>query len=154
FTVSQIRVAATCPRIHYFDAEHTRRHGLAKPAITRIWKAEDGVIPAGGARFHRTIEGFNRSAREAPEVRAAIAETKSARDVFQALMRFINETHVDLEALGERPVAEQKAFVLALQTYVGEVADLMHGARERGTSVDLLLEQLFGDPRRRVDVTF
>ena len=43
FSVSEARVAATCPRIFYFDAEHTRRNRLKSKSISRIWK--DGDVP-------------------------------------------------------------------------------------------------------------
>ena len=39
FSVSEVRVAATCPRISYFDFEHTRRHRLKTRSVTRLWKA-------------------------------------------------------------------------------------------------------------------
>jgi hypothetical protein len=41
FSVSEVRVAATCPRISYFDAESTRSKGLKTRAMTRLWKAGD-----------------------------------------------------------------------------------------------------------------
>ena len=71
FSVSEVRVAATCPRISYFDAEHTRRNGLKGRSMTRLWKAGD-VESACGSLFHNAVEAFNRRALDAPEVRAAL----------------------------------------------------------------------------------
>jgi hypothetical protein len=42
FTVSQVRVAAACPRILYFDVFHTRAKKLKQPSVTRVWKAGKG----------------------------------------------------------------------------------------------------------------
>ena len=60
FTVSQIRAAAACPRILYFDAADARARGLKQPAVTRIWKtAQEGEGAACGTLFHAAIERFN-----------------------------------------------------------------------------------------------
>ena len=71
FSVSEVRVAATCPRITYFDAEHTRRNGLKNRSMTRLWKA-GGDETACGTLFHNAVEAFNRQALDAPEVREAL----------------------------------------------------------------------------------
>src|SRR5215831_18790594 len=60
FTVSQVRVAAACPRILYFDAVHTRAKKLKQPSVTRIWKAGKGDEgTACGPLFHAAVERFN-----------------------------------------------------------------------------------------------
>jgi uncharacterized protein len=152
-TVSQVRVAATCPRIHYFDAEYTRRNKLAKPAMTRIWKSDGNAGAGGGARFHHIVERFNRLAMTAPEVHQAL-EHSDADAIEQGVMHFLNRECIDLEALAERPVAERQALILALSTYMRELAEIGGLLRTRGTSALEVQSQLFGDQRRRVDVTF
>jgi len=155
YTVSQVRVAATCPRIHYFDAEHARRNNLAKPSLTRIWKYDFGASGGvgGGARFHRIIEKFNGLATKAEDVRAAL-DTADADAIEQAVMLFLNRECIDLEGLATRPVPERQALILALSTYVRELAEIGALLRKRGASAEDAREQLFGDQRRRVDVTF
>jgi hypothetical protein len=155
YTVSQVRVAASCPRIHYFDAEHTRRNELAKPSITRVWKNDFGTGggSGGGARFHRIIERFNGLATKAEDVRAAL-DTADADAIEQAVRLFLNRECIDLEALAARPVPERQALILALSIYVRELAEIGALLRKRGVSAGDAREQLFGDQRRRVDVTF
>ena len=63
FSVSEVRVAATCPRITYFDAEHARRNGLKARPVTRLWKA-GGDETACGSLFHRAVEAFIRGDAE------------------------------------------------------------------------------------------
>ena len=155
YTVSQVRVAASCPRIHYFDAEHTRRNNLSRPAITRIWKNDFGAGggTGGGARFHRIIERFNGLATKAEDVRAAL-DTADADAIEQAVGLFLNRECIDLEALATRPVPERQALILALSIYVRELAEIGALLGKRGASAEDAREQLFGDQRRRVDVTF
>jgi hypothetical protein len=66
YSVSQVRVASVCPRIHYFDIDNQRRKKLARPTVTRIWTAGERAQPGGGALFHTVVEGFNRRALRAP----------------------------------------------------------------------------------------
>src|SRR5262249_14003054 len=84
FTVSENRVAATCPRISDFDAEATRRKRLKTRAVTRLWKAGDAET-ACGSLFHNTIEAFNRRGLDAPDVRAAFEEAADPRAIEQRL---------------------------------------------------------------------
>src|SRR5262245_48245228 len=110
FTVSEVRVAATCPRISYFDAEATRRKGLKTRAMTRLWKAGDAET-ACGSLFHSAIEAFNRRALEAPEVRAAIVGEDTPRAIEQALRADLNRHCVNLDALASKSAAQQQAFI-------------------------------------------
>ena len=101
FTVSEVRVAATCPRISYFDAEATRSKGLKTRAVTRLWKAGDAET-ACGSLFHNAVEAFNRRALDAPEVRAAIEEAADPRAIEQRLRAYLNRNCVNLDALAQQ----------------------------------------------------
>src|SRR3954465_11885426 len=124
FSVSEVRVAATCPRIAYFDAEHTRRSGLKAKSVTRIWKAGD-VETACGSLFHNAVEAFNRRAFAAPEVRAALEEETDPRAIERRLRTFLNLNCVNLEALAKKPVAQQQGLARAVGIYMGELADIV-----------------------------
>lgn len=153
YTVSQIRVAATCPRIHYFDAAHTRAHAQARPTVTRIWTAGDGEA-AGGTLFHRIVEGFNRQAATHPEVAAAIARHTEAGPLARDLHFFINHNCVDLAALAKKSVTLRQNLIGVLEQYVGELSHIIVRGRAQGLAPVQVVAQLFGDSRRRVDVTF
>jgi uncharacterized protein len=153
FSVSEVRVASTCPRISYFDAESTRRKGLKTRAMTRLWKAGE-TETACGSLFHNAIEAFNRGALEAPEVRAAIEGTADRRAIEQPLRAYLNRNCVNLEALAQKPAAQQQAFIRAVEIYMGELADIVTDARGRSKPAAEIIDHLFGDRRRRVDVTF
>jgi DNA helicase HerA-like ATPase/CRISPR/Cas system-associated exonuclease Cas4 (RecB family) len=153
FTVSEVRVAATCPRISYFDAEATRRKRLKARAVTRLWKAGDAET-ACGSLFHNTIEAFNRRGLDALEVRAAFEEAADPRAIEQRLRTYLNANCVNLDVLASKPAAQQQAFIRAVETYMGELADIVADARSRGKAAGEIVDHLFGDRRRRVDVTF
>ena len=153
FSVSEVRVAATCPRISYFDAESTRRKGLKARAMTRIWKAGD-VETACGSLFHNAVEAFNRRALDAPEVHAAIEGDGDARAIEQRLRAYLNVNCINLEALSRKSAAQQQAFIRAVEIYMRELADIVDDARARGKPAEEVVDHLFGDRRRRVDVTF
>ena len=153
FSVSEVRVAATCPRITYFDAEHTRRNGLKNRSVTRLWKA-GGDETACGTLFHNAVEAFNRRAFDAPEVRDALGGDPDPRAVERRLRAYLNRQCVDLDALARRIPAQQQAFIRAVGVYMGELADIVGDALARGKPAGEVLDQLFGDRRRRVDVTF
>lgn len=153
FSVSEVRVAATCPRISYFDAEAPRRKGLKSRAMTRLWKAGESET-ACGSLFHNAIEAFNRRAMEAPEVLAAIEGHAQARAIEQQLRAYLNRHCVNLDALARKPAAQQQAFIRAVEIYMGELAEIMADARGRGRPASEVIGHLFGDRRRRVDVTF
>lgn len=153
FSVTQVRVAATCPRIAYFDADHTRRRGLVAPAVTRIWKAGDNET-ACGSLFHHAIGAFNRKALSAPEVRDALRDRPNSQTVEQKLRAFLNRHCVNLAVLSSKPAAQQLAFTETVGVYMKELADIVAYALSTGKPADEILMQLFGDSRRNVDVTF
>ncbi|HXG11818.1 MAG TPA: helicase HerA-like domain-containing protein, partial [Gemmataceae bacterium] len=154
FTVSQVRVAAACPRILYFDAEHTRRHGLKQPSISRIWKTGEQEATACGSLFHAAIEQFNHHALAEPMVRRIVESDADAPRLTQELLGHIYDHHVNRAALFEKTGAQQQAFLAALRCYVGELADILAHARSVGKPIAEVLDEMFGDRRRRVDVTF
>ena len=131
FSVTEVRVAATCPRISYFDFEHTRRHRLKSRSVTRLWKAGAEETACGGL-FHNAVEAFNRRALDAPEVRATVEGESEPRTIERRLREFLNLQCVDLNALALRSVAQQEAFIRAVGIYMGELADIIGDARIRG----------------------
>lgn len=151
FTVTQLRVAATCPRIHFFDAAQSRKEGRLR--VTRIWRAGSGHA-AGGALFHHVVERFNREASRAPEVSEALHASATAEQIQEALLRYVNAHCIDLEALAQRPLDLRQGFVTTLHQYFAELGYVALSGRRAGNSVDAIVQQLFGDTRRRVDVTF
>ena len=153
FSVSEVRVAATCPRVSYFDAETTRRKGLKTRSMTRLWKAGD-VETACGSLFHNAVEAFNRRGLEAHEVRAAIEGNPDPRTIEQRLRAYLNAHCVNLDSLSQKPAGQQQAFIRAVEIYMGELAAILADARSRGRPAVDIIDDLFGDRRRRVDVTF
>src|SRR5262249_16193814 len=115
FNVSQIRVAATCPRLHWFDArENATRPPAAPLHVSRIWRnSETG--PGGGALFHRAVERFNGIAAKAPEITAALDSAPSWESLQQQLLQYFNTHCLHLDAFAEKPVEMRVAFVTALQ---------------------------------------
>lgn len=155
FTVTQIRVAASCPRILYFDAEHTRRHALQTPSVTRIWKSSAGSeTTACGSLFHQTIEKFNAAAADDPAVRELLGTAPDAAAIQQELLNHLYWNYLNRDTLFEKTGPQQQAFMAVLRVYVGELADILAFARKLGRPLDELLGEMFGDRRRRVDVTF
>src|SRR5262245_25646055 len=153
FTVTQVRVAASCPRILYFDAEHARRHRLDRPDVTRIWKS-GGETTACGPLFHATVERFNGRAAADPAVRRLLDAPREPAEVSQELFGHLYWNYLNRDVLFERDGAEQAAFIAALRGYVAELADILAHARKLGKPPDEILGEMFGDRRRRVDVTF
>lgn len=147
-------MAATCPRILYFDHDHTRRNGLKNKSITRIWKEGSAETTACGSLFHNAIERFNRFASEVPEVREPIEHRRGREAIEQGFLRYFNLNCVDRHALAAKPVASVQAFVKVVQTYMGELVDIVVDALARGKPPGEILDQLFGDRRRRVNATF
>jgi hypothetical protein len=154
YTVTQVRAAATCPRIHYFDAAHTRATGSRKPTVTRIWTAGNGEAAAGGGLFHRVVERFNREARNAPEVYAAVERAEAPAQLTQELLRYINSHCIDLVAFARKSVELRQGFTRALHVYIGELAQILTYGRSSGIASGVAIDHLFGDSRKRVDVTF
>jgi hypothetical protein len=153
FSVSEVRVAATCPRISYFDLEHAKRHGLKNRSLTRLWKAGADET-ACSSLFHSAIEALNLKSLDAPEIRAALDDESEPRAIERRLREFLNLQCVDLDALARRPAGQQQAFIRAVGIYMRELADILGDARARGKPTTEVLDQLFGDRRRRVDATF
>ena len=154
YTVTQVRAAATCPRIHYFDAAHTRASGSKKPTMTRIWTVGNGEAAAGGAMFHRVVERFNRQALRAPDVHVAVERAEAPAQLTQDLLKYINATCIDLVALSKKTVPLRMGFTRALHQYIGELAQILTYGRSRDIAPGKAIEFLFGDSRKRVDVTF
>lgn len=154
FNVTQLRTAATCPRIHYFDLIKARGEGLARPSPTLVWLPGSRAQTGGGALFHQVVERFNRMAATAPEVLQAVEQSEGQLQLKQALLRFVNTHCVDLSKLATRSIPLRQAFITTLQSYFAEVADIINYALSNRISANEVLAQLFGDKRRRVDVTF
>src|SRR5687768_16986366 len=102
FSVSEIRVAASCPRILYFDAEKTRSANLTPRAMTHIWKASGDDSTACGSLFHHSVERFNNKARRAPEVRAVLDGPADLEAIEQGLRTFLNRQCIDLDELATK----------------------------------------------------
>ncbi|HEY5955436.1 MAG TPA: helicase HerA-like domain-containing protein, partial [Polyangiaceae bacterium] len=154
FSVSQIRTAATCPRIHYFDVDDARRNGLASPRSTLVWIQGTQSKVAGGALFHNIVERFNRQAARAPEILSAIERSEGDVELRQSLLRFVNEHCIDLERLATRSIAMRQAFITVMHSFFGELATIVNYARSNRITPRDIVAHLFGDARRRVDVTF
>ncbi|WP_438016714.1 helicase HerA-like domain-containing protein [Sorangium sp. So ce315] len=151
--VTQLRVAATCPRLHWFDTRATAARQDGRKVVSRIWR-RGGETPGCGALFHTAVERFNAAARSSDEVLAALDGARDAEGLQQALMRWFNGACLDLDALAARPVPLRLGFIAAVQVYMEELARLAVHARADGLPAAELRNQLFGDARKRVDVTF
>jgi hypothetical protein len=155
FTVSQVRVAAACPRILYFDADHTRRAGLRTPVVTRIWKPGTGdEVSACGTLFHAAIDRLNARAATDPELGRLLDTPRDPEDLARGLLGHVYRTCLNQEELFRKAGQQQAAFIAALRVYLGELADILAYARARGMQRDEMLDHLFGDRRRLVNVTF
>jgi hypothetical protein len=155
FSVTQVRIAAACPRILYFDHEHTRRNALNQPILTRIWKAGAGEeTTACGALFHATVEKFNRQAATAPEVRQLVSDATDSAALVQGLVAQVYRACLNRDALFEKTGPQQQAFMAALRRYLAELAEILLHALKLGKPLHEVFDQMFGDRRRRVDVTF
>ncbi|WP_437649857.1 helicase HerA-like domain-containing protein [Sorangium sp. So ce362] len=151
--VTQLRVAATCPRLHWFDTRATAERQDGKKVVSRIWR-KGGAAPGCGALFHTAVERFNAAARSSDEVLSALEAARDAMSLQQALMRWFNASCLNLDALAARPVPLRLGFISAVQLYMEELARLAVHARAAGLPAAELRSQLFGDSRKRVDVTF
>lgn len=154
-TVTQVRVAASCPRIAYFDAVETRRRGLRQPHVTRIWKTAETEREYGlGALFHQSVEGFQTAARLNDAVDRLLEADADATELSRRLLLQIYRSHVNRDRLFAATGDQQQAFMRALQHYTSELAEILLHGRSTGVSLTEIREQLFGDQRRQVDVTF
>src|SRR5205823_3444725 len=152
FTVTQVRTAAACPRILYFDAARTQAAGLKQPAVTRVWKTGRGDEgTACGTLFHATVEDFNRQAAADPVVRQLPDAGHANTTLAQELLAHVYRHHVNREALFQKPAAQQQAFLGVLGRYLGELADILVHARGCGKQPGAILDEMFGDKRRRAD---
>lgn len=154
FSVTQLRTAATCPRIHYFDHERARREQLGTIRPTLVWLPGSEARVGGGTLFHRVVERFNQRARAAPEIQRALDECEGAEALRQAFLRYANTNCIDLAKLAARSVPLRQTLTSTLQAYFSELADMVNYALSRGIASTEVKEQIFGDKRRRVDVTF
>lgn len=151
YSVSQVRVAATCPRLHWFDAWASKQSG--KTFVSRIWK-HGGDATACGSLFHRAVEKFTRIGASDPAVAEILRSSEGETELQQGLTRYLSTKCIDLEALKRRHVDERRAFVAAIHRYAYELAVLVNASLSIGVGPQELVESLFGDPRRRVDMTF
>ncbi|WP_438025447.1 helicase HerA-like domain-containing protein [Sorangium sp. So ce233] len=151
--VTQLRVAATCPRLHWFDTRATAERQDGRKVVSRIWR-KGGEAPGCGALFHTAVERFNAAARSSDEVLGALEGARDAEGLQRALMRWFNGACLDLDALAARPVPLRLGFISAVQVYMEELARLAVHARAAGLPAAELRSQLFADSRKRVDVTF
>ncbi len=155
FSVTQVRIAAACPRILYFDHSHTRANRLKQPTVTRIWKAGDAdEVGACGTLFHAAVEKFNREAAAEPAVRQLVAGAGDPGALAQGLLAHFYRSCVNRDALFAKAAPQQQAFMAALRRYLAELAEILLHALKLGKPLDEVLDQMFGDRRRRVDVTF
>lgn len=155
FTVSQVRVAAACPRILYFDAVRRRAKKLKQPSVTRIWKAGKGDEgTACGPLFHAAVERFNGQAATDAAMRRMLQAATDASVLAQELLGHVYQNCVNRKALFKKSGPQQRAFLEALRRYLAELADILMHARDLGKPLPEVFEEIFGDRRRRVDVTF
>jgi len=151
YSVSQIRVAATCPRLHWFDAQASRKTG--QTVVSRIWK-QGGDSTACGTLFHRAVETFTRQGARDPAVAEILRNAEGESQLQQELMRYVNTHCIDLHALRKRGLDQRKAFIKAVEGYTRELAVFVNASLSLGMTPRELVEHLFGDPRKRVDMTF
>ncbi len=156
FSVSQVCVAAACPRILYFDAARARADNAARPAVTRIWRPGDDTV-AAGALFHAAADAFHREHRRlfaAKELAALLTPSVNRDALASALLNAFYWECVDRDALAAKDGEQQRAFMDVLRNYTTELADVLAHALGSGRPPAEVLDELFADTRRRVDVTF
>lgn len=154
FSVSQVRVAASCPRILHFDALDNQSRKLMTPRVTRIWEKGSTETTAGGSLFHATVEKFNRLAGRGDQVREIVRYSSSQKDLLQSLMIYLQKECLNLELLLKKSPEIIANFSQCVETYMGELADIIHYARTIKKDPDEIVDQLFADMPKRVDVTF
>ena len=154
FTVSQVRVAASCPRILYFDALDSRRRELRTPRVTRIWERGVTESTAGGTLFHATVEKFNRLAGRGDQVRDIVRTSNSQQSLLQALMIYLQRECLNRDLLMRKSPEIIANFSRCIETYMSELADIIHYAKTIHKDPDEIVNQLFADMPKRVDVTF
>ncbi|MCA9080450.1 MAG: DUF853 family protein [Planctomycetaceae bacterium] len=152
FTVSQIRLAAACPRIIHFDAVRSRTSRRRTPQVTQLWQGPAGAT-AGGALFHAAVEKFNRLAYQQPVLRTLIAETHERDELFRGIMRWFNEAALNRDALYEKSAELIVNFTNCVETYLRELTDIIHFGRQSGREPEDIVTQLFAPLPKKVDVT-
>ena len=152
YNVSQIRVAASCPRIHYFDQQRARRTG--RKLITRIWEQGNASSTAGGSLFHATIEKLNTLASTDKEFLAIVRDNSHRDDLLPALMGYLKRSCLNRAQFSKQSPEVMLNFNQCVTTYLGELADILVYGHVQGKTADEMVERLFADLPKRVDVTF
>ncbi len=152
YNVSQIRVAASCPRIHFFDRQRARRTG--KNLITRVWEQGSATSTAGGSLFHATIEKLNKLAATDKELLAIVRDHSHRDELLQALMGYLKRSCLNRAQFSKQSPEVMLNFNKCVTTYLGELADILVYGHVQGKSAEEMVERLFADLPKRVDVTF
>jgi DNA helicase HerA-like ATPase len=91
----------------------------------------------------------------APEVLEAIqAAGGDAEALRKRLLQHFNDRCLVLDTFATRSVEMRRAFIEAVHAYFEEMARIVVHARAAGVTPAAVRDQLFGDQRKRVDVTF
>src|SRR5262249_47004772 len=89
-----------------------------------------------------------------PFIRDFLEPGQDSSTVAQELLAHIYKRHVNRDSLFAKAGGQQEAFLGVLRRYVAELADILVHAVACDKQPDEILEEMFGDKRRRVDVTF
>lgn len=152
-SVTQVRIAASCPRIFYFDWEYTKRKKLKQPRNTLIWKAGADEVALGSV-FHNAIESFNHAAGSSEAVQRILVEKEGVTAVQQALKSHIFHEFINQKRLHAANGAQQQGFISVLDNYISELSGILVYGIGQGTPIPEILNYMFGDKRKNVDVTF
>ncbi|AMV21845.1 PD-(D/E)XK nuclease family protein [Planctomyces sp. SH-PL14] len=154
FSVSQIRSAATCPRIFYFDSEYNRLHRPQSPRVTRTWTVGGDESTAAGGLFHNSIERFNWLGRRKPELLELIERYDSRDGLLQEVMRLFHHEALNRTQLHSKSAEVIQNFTRCVRLYFQEFVDIVHYGRSVGRTPQETVQQLFADLSKRLDVTF
>jgi len=154
FSVSQIRSAATCPRIFFFDSEYNRLHKPDTPRVTRTWTVGGDESTAAGGLFHNSIERFNWLGRRKPELAGLIETCQSKDELLQGVMRLFNQQALNRTLLHAKSADVIVNFSRCVELYMREFVDIVHYGRSVGRTARETIQQLFADLSKRLDVTF
>jgi len=152
YNVSQVRVAASCPRIHFFDMQRARRTG--KNLITRIWERGSASSTAGGSLFHATIEKLNKLAATDNEILAIVRNNSQRDGLLPALLGYLKRSCLNRPQFSKQSPEVMLNFNQCITTYLGELADILVYGHVQGKTAEEMVERLFADLPKRVDVTF
>lgn len=153
FTVSQLRVAAACPRMHHFDCVDNRENDRVTPRVSRLWEPGDGSM-AAGSLFHDAVEKFNREAGRDGAVREIVERDGADRDaLFRGLMRHFTHRILNRPRLVDLPADVIHNFSRCVEAWFGELADIIHKACTEGRPAGEIVGELFADLPKRVDLT-